>query len=173
MKMVSFRQIPQMSRPGYAVDQSLDMLLETIQNYQAKQIAPLNMEPDFQRIHVWTPDQRTRYVEFILRGGNSSRDIYFNCSGWMGSYEGPFELVDGKQRLSACIGFMEGKVSIFGGYHLDDYDGKPFGVTLRFHINSLKTRKEVLQWYLDINEGGVVHTPDELNKVRELLEAEG
>ncbi|KKN91231.1 hypothetical protein LCGC14_0220990 [marine sediment metagenome] len=169
MKLID---IPQMSRPGYATDHFLYMLPKTIKQYQEERLCPLNLEPDFQRVHVWTPEQQTRYMEFILRGGNSSKDFYFNCPGWQGSYDGPFELVDGKQRLAACLGFMNGTVPIFDGFYIGDFTDKPFNVLLRFHINNLKTRKEVLQWYLDINSGGVVHTADELDKVRELLEKE-
>jgi len=170
---MKFADIPQMSRPRYHYDHILHMLPNTIQEYQDETLCPLNMEPDFQRIHVWTPDQQTRYMEFILRGGNSSTDIYFNCPGWQGSYEGPFELVDGKQRLAACLGFMMGTVPIFGGLYIGDFTDKPnFSATLQFNINTLKTRREVLQWYLDINSGGVIHTTDELDKVRNLLEKE-
>lgn len=39
-------------------------------------------------------------------------------------------------------------------------------------MNDLDTQAEVLQWYLDINSGGVVHTEAELDKVRWLLEVE-
>jgi hypothetical protein len=35
-----------------------------------------------------------------------------------------------------------------------------------------KTRAEVLQWYLDLNTGGVVHTDEEIAKVERMLEAE-
>jgi hypothetical protein len=40
-------------------------------------------------------------------------------------------------------------------------------------VNELKTRREVLQWYLDLNAGGVVHTTKEIERVRELLAKEG
>lgn len=173
---MKFSDIPQMSRPGYSCDVSLDALHHSITRYQNSRLSPLNLEPDFQRMHVWTPDQQTRYVEFILRGGNSSKDLYFNCPGWMGSYKGPkgpFELVDGKQRLEACLGFLDGRVPVFGGLHFEDFEGNCSAVTLKFHINSLPTRGEVLQWYLDLNEGGVVHTTEELDGVKALLEAEG
>ena len=169
---MKFADIPQMSRPGYSVHHLLRLLPGTIERYQEEQPAPLNMEPDFQRVHVWTPEQQTCYMEFILRGGNSSKDFYFNCPGWLSSYEGPFELVDGKQRLEACLGFMAGRVPVFGGHCIADFIDKPCNVNLCFHINSLKTRREVLQWYLDLNSGGVIHTADELYKVRRLLEQE-
>ena len=164
---------PMTRRPGYSCDHLLHMLPDAVRKYQEEDLCPLDMEPDFQRVHVWTPEQQTSYMEFILREGNSSKDIYLNCPGWMGSFEGPFELVDGKQRLAACLGFMAGTVPVFGGHRIGDFTDKPsMSVSLRFHINNLPTRRAVLQWYLDINSGGVVHTTDELDKVRVLLEQE-
>lgn len=49
----------------------------------------LDLDPDFQRAHVWDEYKQTRYVEYILRGGKSSKDLYFNCVGWMGNFKGP------------------------------------------------------------------------------------
>ena len=45
-------------------------------------------------------------------------------------------------------------------------------ITLSINIATLKTRKEVLQWYLDFNTGGVIHTDKEINKVKDLLRKE-
>lgn len=39
-------------------------------------------------------------------------------------------------------------------------------------VNNLKTRAEVLQWYLDFNGCGVCHTKEELDKVRDLIAKE-
>jgi hypothetical protein len=44
---------------------------------------------------------------------------------------------------------------------------------IKLNINDLKTKKEVLQWYLDFNTGGTVHTEEEIVKVKKLLEQEG
>ena len=43
-------------------------------------------------------------------------------------------------------------------------------ITLKVHINNLKTKKEVLTWYLEMNTGGTVHTDDELDRVRKMLD---
>lgn len=133
----------------------------------------LDIDPDFQRAHVWDEQKQVAYVEFCLRGGRGSNEIRFNCVGWMNSFEGPFVLVDGKQRLQAVRKFMNNEIRAFGLLY-NEFEDK-----LRWHrtnfsmvVNSLKTRKEVLQWYLDINTGGVVHTKEEIEKVRKLLELE-
>lgn len=132
------------------------------------------MDPDFQRGHVWTEVQQIRYVEFVLRGGESSREIHFNHPGWMNSYEGAMVLVDGKQRLESVRKFMRNELPIFDGHTLSDFDEKPSILRADFiiHVNDLPTRAEVLQWYLDLNDGGVVHSSEEIQKVRKLLEEE-
>jgi hypothetical protein len=134
----------------------------------------LQVDPDFQRGRVWTEEQKTRYVEYCLKGGAYHRDILLNHPGWMNDFEGEFVLVDGLQRLTAITQFIKNKLPIFNGVYLNDFDHprKLLGGQISFFcINTLKTRKEVLQWYLDLNTGGVVHTNEEIERVRGLLEA--
>jgi hypothetical protein len=38
------------------------------------------------------------------------------------------------------------------------------------NINDLKTKKEVLIWYLEMNSDGTPHTEQELNKVKNMIE---
>jgi hypothetical protein len=41
-----------------------------------------------------------------------------------------------------------------------------------WHVNDLKTREEVLIWYLEMNSGGTPHTKEELDRVKRMLEKE-
>jgi hypothetical protein len=138
----------------------------------------LDLDPDFQRAHVWSERRQRRYVEYVLRGGQVSSTIHFNSPGWQrASRPGPIVLVDGKQRLEAVRRFMADDLRIFGGWTLSDFGGaqgllRPTSSRFEMHVNDLLTRAEVLQWYLDLNEGGVAHTEDELRKVRDLLRTE-
>jgi len=43
---------------------------------------------------------------------------------------------------------------------------------LKFNVNDLQTRGEVLQWYIEMNSGGVVHSDEEIKRVKKLLEQE-
>lgn len=128
--------------------------------------------PEFQRAHVWTENQQIRYIEFILRGGKSSTDIYWNCTSWNDGYDTPVVLVDGKQRVRAVERFINNEIQVFGYYYHEFEDILPLQARFRMHINDLQTYEEVLQWYLDLNSGGVVHTEYELDRVRRLLEEE-
>jgi hypothetical protein len=171
--MPKFQDIPQFTRTAsYAVDIPWSFLEDSLRRYLDE---GLNLDPDFQRAHVWTEEQQVRYVEFRLRGGRSGHDIFTNCPGWnYGERGSEFVLVDGKQRLEAARKFLRNELRIFGGNLFKDYgDRLPMmEARFRWHVNDLDTRAEVLQWYLDLNTGGVVHTQDELDRVRELLEAE-
>ena len=133
----------------------------------------LNLNPDFQRIHVWTEEKQKAYVEFRLRYGNSGKDLLFNYPGYATIEPGEMVLVDGKQRLEAVRKFLRNELRIFEGYYLKDFtDHLRPDMDFLICINDLKTKKEILQWYLEINDGGVVHTKDEIDKVKDLLKLE-
>lgn len=168
---MKFADIPQFTRDGnYQVNQSWDSL-ETWIERQTKQNG-LNLDPDFQRAHVWTEQQQIAYVEFCLRGGKHSNILRFNCVGWMHDFRGPFELVDGKQRLEAVRKFLRNDLPAFGHTFNEYEDRLHWNTDFIIVVNDLATRRDVLQWYLDINTGGVVHTNEEIEKVRRLLAKE-
>jgi hypothetical protein len=167
--------VPQFTRDGgYTV--TVPWLLLESGLAQLGEATGLDLDPDFQRGHVWSDDQRVRYVEFVLRGGRSSRLVMFNQSGWQnhGADRGePTTLVDGKQRLEAVRMFMRGELEAFGS-SIDEFEDKPSITShnFTFMVNDLATRKEVLAWYIDLNSGGIAHSTDEIDRVRKLLDAE-
>lgn len=173
-----FEDIPQFTRSaGYAVDVSWSYLA----HWHTSQVndGKLDTNPDFQRGYVWTPLQKTRYIEFMLRGGQTGKDIYTNDPSWQrlsskGMTYNEYVLVDGKQRLEAVLGFLHNEVPVFNGYFHRDFTDKLHltGPSFRWHVNDLKTRAEVLQWYIDLNTGGTVHTDEEIDRVQALLAAE-
>lgn len=176
MKYTKFADIPEFTRGGnYRVNVGWNFLEKHLEHWnEPRRNSPLVLDPDFQRAHVWTEEKQIKYVEYVLRNGQSSRNIYFNCSSWQQEYNTPVELVDGKQRLEAVRAFLRNEIPAFNSFFKEYTDRLRMGngCDFVFHVNNLKTRKEVLQWYLDLNEGGVVHTTAELNKVKKLLELE-
>lgn len=80
-------------------------------------------------------------------------------------------LLDGKQRLEAARRFLRNELSIFGGHRYADFEDsiRMANPSFNFYVNDLHTRAEVLQFYLDINTGGTVHTSDEIARVQKLL----
>ncbi len=177
---MNYADIPQFTRhAGYACDVSWNYLVSSWLPDQLK--AGLDLDPDFQRAHVWSEGQQRRYIEFVLKGGRSSGNIQTNHPGWHHmNVDGPYVLVDGKQRLEAVCKFMNNNLKIFhelspdgSGFYQEDFEGymRHFA-SFKWHVNDLATRAEVLQWYLDLNAGGVAHTDEEISRVQRLLELE-
>ncbi len=166
----TFRQIPQFPRAGYEVNVGWSTLEEHLRRERGPK---LELEPDFQRGHVWSEQQQISYVEYGLMGGESSMVITANCPGWMTSFKGPYQLIDGLQRITAVCRFLRGEITAFG-HKISEYADEMCwsGPSFRWRVMSLPTRREVLKLYLLLNDGGVVHSPQEIERVRALLASE-
>ena len=135
----------------------------------------LDLEPDFQRAHVWTDEQRAAFVEYILAGGPSGRTLYFASPGWSRTLpEKPKTvIVDGKQRLEAVRRFMDDRLRVHGKLR-SEWTGVvrlATGGRFRFSVADIG-REQTLRWYLALNAGGTPHTTEEIERVRTLLALE-
>lgn len=168
--VIKFTDIPQLKGFGHhRYDIPLSQFKGNIENYIQED--SLDLCPDFQRGHVWTESQQIAFVEFVLRGGRCP-EILFNHPGWMKSFEGEFVCVDGLQRITAFNLFLDNQLPIFNGYfksNIEGIDRALRGIYISIYINVLPTRKDVLQWYLELNSGGTIHTQEELDRVKKLL----
>lgn len=173
--MVKFADIPKMTRDGhYRTNVPWDHLERHISRWikegEDSDTASLELCPDFQRGHVWTREQQIAYVEFKLRGGMGSHEIRFNCAGWMGDFRGPFVLVDGLQRLTAVRKFLNNEIPAFGHF-LHEYEDprELMNIDFVFSVNDVSDYNDVLKWYVEMNSGGVVHTEEEINRVKDMI----
>jgi len=166
--MVKFMEIPQFTKTsGYKVDVFMEDFERWIEDKIQKHGLILN--PDFQRGHVWTEDQQIRYIEYILRGGESGRELYFNHPGWFKDWKGEYVCVDGLQRITAILRFLRNEIPVFGHFRKEYEDSLPSRINFHWHVNDLQKKEDVLIWYLEMNEGGTPHTKEELERVRGML----
>ena len=127
---MKFTDIPQISRATYEVDISWNFLEWWLLDLGDGQI--IDYDPDYQRNHVWTEEQQIAYVEFKLKGGNSSGNLYWNSATYISGGIGDMELVDGKQRLYAVLKFLRNDLKCLGFYFKEFEDKmRSFG-TLQF-----------------------------------------
>lgn len=175
-KLTRFEDIPQFTECGqWECDFDLTRVWPFIEEQQKQQ--GLDIDPDFQRVHVWTEAQQVAWIEFFLRGGKTGRVLYFNKPSWNRwnrtkhkKYD-DFVLVDGKQRLEAIRRFVHNEIQVFGSY-FHEYTDSPrlIRTTIRINVNDLQTKEQVLQWYIEMNTGGTPHTEAEIEKVRRMLQ---
>jgi len=168
--MPRFKDIPRFEPPNYSVHVGWVYLEDHLKSWE--EMIGVDLEPEFQRGHIWTPKQQIAYIEFRLMGGISGGDIYWNCKGWeRATFGEKIRLIDGLQRITAVRGFLRDEVPIFG-YRFSEFTDKFDWMRHRFtfHINELATEADVIRWYLALNNGGTVHTPEEIARVTALLE---
>jgi len=174
-KITKFRDIPQFTRAGsYEVYMQLRHLISWIEEEKVQNGLQLN--PDFQRGHVWSEDQQIKYIEYFLSGGKSGRTLYFNYPSWQKHSDteyNDFVCVDGLQRITSIQRFMNNEIKVFGSY-FNEFEGimRDVTTTVIVNINEIQTKAGVLKWYIEMNSGGTIHTDEEIEKVRKLLDLE-
>ena len=176
--MMKIADIPQLIRVGQGTQWDLDQFQDTFARW--KDNYGLNLDPEFQRPHVWSEETKIKFIEFILRGG-VVQPMRFNSPVFGGEthknhsdLSEDIVLVDGKQRLNAIMEFIDNKIAVFGGNYLSDFDNPDLvlrSTSITVQVNKLQTKHELYQWYLEMNEGQVAHTQEELDRVRNLMKA--
>lgn len=171
---MKFADIPQLltNRANYCIDVDLTTFNQVICDFIDKDGLVLN--PDFQRGHVWTGQQQIEYVEYILRGGMSGRDLYLNNPSWFGTSKtkyNEFVCVDGLQRITALQKFINNEIKVYDHY-FREFEDVPRHTTTKMyiHINDLQLKSDVLKWYIEMNDRGTPHTKEEINRVKKMLE---
>lgn len=150
----------------------------------AKNYGGFELNPDFQRGHCWTREQQIKFIEAFIRGtiGDTGRTITLNCPDFQRDEDKNtdlkgFVVVDGLQRLTAVRSFMNDEFTIFndvveGGLNKNSFDGTRFGIKsnkgLRFNILNFQFKRELLDYYIAFNDGGSVHTQEEIQRVKEM-----
>ena len=118
--MPKLLDVPKYTKDGhYRIDVPFTSLDHTIARFE--QEYGLQINPDFQRGHVWDQKKQTAFVEHMLKGGKGSEELRFNCVNWMRDPKPPMVLVDGLQRLTAVQLFMNNRLPVFG-YTLHEYE---------------------------------------------------
>lgn len=145
----------------------------------------LDIDPPFQRAHVWSDAQRVAFIEAVICGVSVSNRItiahvgrraYDMANGVEALHA---VLLDGKQRLETIRRFIRGELRVFAGV-----DGRAEGYThfemadtirrvgrfsVEWRIVVVPTWEDVLRLYILMNGGGTPHTAEELDKVRVML----
>ena len=146
----------------------------------------LDLNPIFQRGNVWTLEQQIAFVENFLRRPQAvNKNIYFNDGYVFNKLEknqendwlaGKRVCLDGLQRITALLDFIDGKFTCFDGQVTwEKIQNSPNQRSiigecyLDFYDLTLKTNQEVADFYIDFNAGGTPHSKEEIERVRNLL----
>lgn len=149
--------------------------------------AGLDLDPDYQREHVWTEDQRVAWVEHVLTGGEFGKLILVGHTGTRAHAADAsgripdYSLVDGKQRMATVRRLLRDDLAVFPdpekpeGYvwsEIADDLKRIYIGRFQWRLVVVPTRADLLRLYLKLNAGGTPHTRQELARVEQLLEQE-
>lgn len=80
------------------------------------------------------------------------------------------------QRTTAFMKFINGEIKAFDQYFNDfcftkrEICGNPLPeFRVNVYMNHLENKKEILEWYIDMNSGGTPHTNDEIERVKKMI----
>lgn len=178
-----YRVVRPMRTSDYVITVHLGALQRQLNSYakDAEQDGGVfQMNPDFQRGNVWSREKQISYVENLIRG-TAPTTIKFNCA-WFnnttaevsGMHGYDMVCVDGLQRVTSIIAFMNDEFKIFNNTHsAETLRSTPFNVNryaLTFEMYDIKDYGDLLQFYIDLNTGGVVHSDEEIARVKGLQE---
>lgn len=169
---------------AYTVDVSVDRIESFLASMDSDAMAMgghLELEPDFQRGHVWSDEQRTQYIEAFVRRIADCK-IIFNLPAWSSDkMRGDIpahviQCVDGLQRLTSLRKFMAGEIAVFGGLKAQDllqtaFSPRRLGARIQIHVHEFHWRSDLLSFYIQHNSGGSVHAPEEIERVRALRDS--
>lgn len=169
---MKFEDIPKFPRAYWNTDVDFNYLPRLLESWDERNAgSPLILNPEWQRGHVWTKKQKIAFVEYSLKGGTTGKNIYFNCSSWGGGYNTPIYCVDGLQRLSAAIDFIDNKIPAFGTLYKDYEDNiRLTDARFSFHMLKIKSKKDLLSIYINFNSGGTPHKPKEIARIQAMMD---
>jgi hypothetical protein len=137
----------------------------------------LELIPDFQRGHVWTPAQQSHFIENCLRGVVAADGflLQFNCPNFEFSGEGDLpdglQCLDGLQRYTAITRFVRGEITAFGyaAEELMKTEFSPKRIHAKVAMHTFRWKADLLDHYLALNAGGTPHSKEEIERVEAML----
>lgn len=138
----------------------------------------LILNPSYQRDFVWTLEQKQFYISNLFKdmAELSPTICQFDEDDNTNDF---YEVIDGKQRISAVLGFIDGEFPVEGLYYSDlCEDDRKFISNFRFDYTRILSEgrglskpslKTLIQLFLEINLYGTRMSDEDLDKARSLL----
>lgn len=135
----------------------------------------VDINPDYQRGFVWTLEDKQKLIDSIFKGVDIGKFVFIRreYDRTKNPTEHLYEILDGKQRLTAITEFLEDRFRFNGLLYseLHPHDQSHFdGYSISLAEVSNPTKKQIYQYFLRLNTGGKAMDEGQLKKVEKLLE---
>lgn len=134
----------------------------------------IDLDPVYQRGNVWTPSQKVNLIHSIFRNIDIGKFTLIKLP--FGKREDPaWEMLDGKQRLTAALEFYESRFQYEGKYYHEMHwrDRIHFReYSISYAESNPLSLEQKLRYFLKLNTTGMPVDPDHLTNVMLMLERE-
>jgi len=137
----------------------------------------LDLNPDYQRDLVWELEDKLKLIDSIFNNVDIGKFAFIRRGYDKTLYPTPhmYEVLDGKQRMTAIMEFKEDRFKWRGFFfsELHPHD-KWFFESYKISVAEIDgmTKEQIYRYFLKLNTGGKPIAVAHLNKVQGLLEAE-
>ena len=130
----------------------------------------LNMEPDYQRGHIWNLDDKVALIDSIFNNIEIGKFVFI-FTGYEGNSH--YEILDGKQRLTALVEFFEGRFkyrgkTFFEMHWRDQNHFEHYSISYARTENPM-TDEQKYKYFIKMNTFGKAQDPAHIEHVKNLL----
>ena len=129
----------------------------------------LDMDPDYQRGYVWTQEDKEKLIDSIFNNVDIGKFVFIHKPI---SSEYLYEILDGKQRVTAICEFYENRFPYKGKY-FNDLCVRDQNHFENYHVSLAEieyaNKETILKYFLMLNTTGKTIDENHLKKVREML----
>jgi len=130
----------------------------------------VDMDPEYQRDHVWDIDDKVALIDSLMKNYDLGKFL-FNRRSYSEKGE-LYEIVDGKQRMTALIEFYEDRFAykglLFSQMSIRDQNQfRGFTVNVA-EVNELN-KNQLIELFIRVNTNGRIMSQEHLENVKNLL----
>lgn len=132
----------------------------------------VEMNPPYQRGYVWDDSDKESLIDSIFTGIEIGKFAFITKDY---THEKPFEILDGKQRLSTLLDFYENRLAYKGKYFndLSPKDRRTF-LDANITVGEVKdlTPQQIYTYFYKLNKCGRVMDEEHLNEIKAMAQIE-
>ena len=158
------------------IQRNQNMYMDLMHLYNQIMTKEMNLNPFYQRDLVWTNEQKKAYIEALfLEKAEIKPTIILN---WENNDENCYEVLDGKQRISTILEFLNNKFPIFDNILFKDLSESDVKFITSKEVNYTRIEKlnnknltdeEKIELFLEINELGTKMSDEHIQKIKSML----
>lgn len=158
------------------IQRNQNMYMDLMHLYNQIMNKEINLNPFYQRDLVWTNEQKKAYIEALfLDKAEIKPTLILN---WENYYENCYEILDGKQRISTILEFLNNKFTIFDNILFKDLSESDVKFITSKEVNYTRIEKlnnenltdeEKIELFLEINELGTKMSDEHIQKIKSML----